>query len=69
MIPKTNSHCCVALKTGLGSEYIDRKDNVIAVGNSGAGKTHIAPGLGLAAGSLDGQHLRQRTDETPCRAL
>ena len=31
------------------SEYIDRKDNVIAVGNSGAGKTHIALGLGLAA--------------------
>ena len=31
------------------SEYIDRKDNVIAVGNSGTGKTHIALGLGLAA--------------------
>ncbi len=30
-------------------EYIDRKDNVIAVGNSGTGKTHIALGLGLAA--------------------
>jgi len=30
------------------SEHIDRRDNVIAVGNSGAGKTHIAPGLGLA---------------------
>ena len=25
------------------SEHIDRTDNVIAVGNSGAGKTHIAP--------------------------
>ena len=31
------------------SEYIDRKDNVIAVGNSGTGKTHIALGLGLSA--------------------
>ena len=31
------------------SEYIDRKDNVIAVGNSGTGKTHVALGLGLAA--------------------
>ena len=31
------------------SEYIERRDNVIAAGNSGAGKTHVAPGLGLAA--------------------
>ena len=30
-------------------EYIERKENVIAVGNSGAGKTHVALGLGLAA--------------------
>ena len=30
-------------------EYIDRKDNVIAVGNSATGKTHVAFGLGLAA--------------------
>ena len=30
-------------------EYIDRKDNVIALGNSGTGKTHVALGLGLAA--------------------
>ena len=30
-------------------EYIDRKNNVIAVGNSGTGKTHVALGLGLAA--------------------
>ena len=30
-------------------EYIARRDNVIAVGNSGTGKTHIALGLGLAA--------------------
>lgn len=29
--------------------YIDRRENVIAVGNSGTGKTHLALGLGLAA--------------------
>jgi len=31
------------------SEYIDRRENVIALGPSGTGKTHIALGLGLAA--------------------
>ena len=30
-------------------EFIDRRDNVIALGPSGTGKTHIALGLGLAA--------------------
>jgi len=30
-------------------EHIDRNENVIALGNSGTGKTHIALGLGLAA--------------------
>lgn len=30
-------------------EYIDRKENIIALGNSGTGKTHIAKGLGLVA--------------------
>ena len=30
-------------------EYIERQDNVIALGNSGTGKTHVALGLGLAA--------------------
>ena len=30
-------------------EYIERRENVIAVGNSGTGKTHMALGLGLAA--------------------
>ena len=28
-------------------EYIERRENVIAVGNSGTGKTHVALGLGL----------------------
>ena len=31
------------------SEYVDRHENIIALGNSGTGKTHIALGLGLAA--------------------
>ena len=30
-------------------EYIRRRENVIAIGNSGTGKTHVALGLGLAA--------------------
>ena len=30
-------------------EYIERRENVIAVGNSDTGKTHVALGLGLAA--------------------
>jgi DNA replication protein DnaC len=30
-------------------EYLARRDNVIALGNAGTGKTHIALGLGLAA--------------------
>ena len=30
-------------------EYTERRENIIAVGNSGTGKTHIALGLGLAA--------------------
>ena len=30
-------------------EYIERRENVIALGNSGTGKTHIATGLGVEA--------------------
>ncbi len=30
-------------------QYVLRRDNVIAVGNSGTGKSHVALGLGLAA--------------------
>ena len=30
-------------------EYVERRENIIALGNSGTGKTHIALGLGLAA--------------------
>ncbi len=31
------------------SEYVERRENVIALGPSGTGKTHVALGLGLAA--------------------
>jgi len=31
------------------SEYVVRNDNIIALGNSGTGKSHVALGLGLAA--------------------
>jgi DNA replication protein DnaC len=31
------------------SDYIERRENIIALGPSGTGKTHIALGLGLAA--------------------
>ena len=30
-------------------EFVDRKENVILLGNSGTGKSHIATGLGMAA--------------------
>ena len=30
-------------------EYAERRENIIAIGNSGTGKPHIALGLGLAA--------------------
>ena len=31
------------------SEYVERRENIIAVGNSGTGQTHVGLGLGLAA--------------------
>jgi DNA replication protein DnaC len=30
-------------------EYVARRENIVVVGNAGAGKTHVALGLGLAA--------------------
>lgn len=46
VIPSLNKALVMELAR---SEYVDRKENVIALGNSGTGKTHIATGLGLAA--------------------
>ena len=48
-------------------EYTLRRENVIAVGNSGTGKTHIALGLGLATcqrGYVRGFHHRRRPGST-----
>jgi DNA replication protein DnaC len=45
-IPSLNKLLVIELAR---SEYIERLENVIALGNSGTGKTHIALGLGLAA--------------------
>jgi DNA replication protein DnaC len=33
----------------LRGEFIDRRENVLLIGNSGTGKTHLATALGLAA--------------------
>ena len=44
-------------------EYIQRRENVIAVGNSGTGKTHVALGSGtgrLPAGHAGGLYHRRR---------
>lgn len=46
VIPSLNKMLVLELARG---EYILRQDNVIALGNSGTGKTHIALALGLAA--------------------
>ena len=45
-IPSVNKQLVMELAR---CEYIQRRENVIAVGNSGTGKTHAALGLGLAA--------------------
>ena len=45
-IPSVNKALVMEL---VRCEYIQRRENVIAVGNSGTGKTHVALGLGLAA--------------------
>ena len=47
-------------------EYIQRRENVIAVGNSGTGNTHVALGLGLGrlpAGDVRGFHHLRRPGE------
>jgi len=46
VIPALNKALVLELARG---EFIDRRDNIIALGPSGVGKTHIAIGLGLAA--------------------
>ena len=45
-IPSVNKSLVMELAR---CEYIQRRENIIAIGNSGTGKTHMALGLGLAA--------------------
>src|SRR6202142_3572436 len=45
-IPSLNKSLVLELAR---AEYVGRRENIIAVGNSGTGKTHVALGLGLAA--------------------
>ena len=45
-IPSVNKALVMEL---VRCEYIQRRENVIAFGNSGTGKTHVALGMGLAA--------------------
>lgn len=49
-------------------DYIGRRENVLALGNSGTGKTHIALGLGLAA-CQKGYHVRFVTAASLVREL
>ncbi|MCP5020432.1 MAG: ATP-binding protein [bacterium] len=46
VIPSLNKTLVMELAR---SEYIERRENIIALGPSGTGKTHVALGLGLAA--------------------
>ena len=45
-LPSLNKMLVLELARGA---YVERRENVIALGNSGTGKTHVALGLGLAA--------------------
>ena len=45
-IPSLNTRLVLELAR---SAYLDRRENVLALGNSGTGKTHLALALGLAA--------------------
>ena len=51
-MPSVNKHLVMQLAR---CEYIDRRENVIAIGNSGTGKTHVALGLGPAHEARSGR--------------
>jgi DNA replication protein DnaC len=44
--PSINEKLVRELMTG---EYLERRENILLVGNSGTGKTHLANALGFAA--------------------
>ena len=52
--PSINEKLVRELMTG---EYLDRKENILLVGNSGTGKTHLASSLGFA-GCMQGRKVR-----------
>ena len=57
-MPSVNKHLAMQLAR---CEYVDRRENVIAIGNSGTGKTHVALGLGtrrLPEGAVGRLHHR-----------
>ena len=52
--PSINEKLVRELMTG---EYLDRKENILMVGSSGTGKTHLASSLGFA-GCMQGRKVR-----------
>jgi DNA replication protein DnaC len=52
--PSINEKLVRELMTG---EYLDRKENILLVGNSGTGKTHLVSSLGFA-GCMQGRKVR-----------
>ncbi|WP_108672561.1 IS21-like element helper ATPase IstB [Peribacillus acanthi] len=44
LMPSLNRNRFITLAKG---EFVDRKENIIFLGNSGTGKTHLATGLGI----------------------
>lgn len=52
--PSINEKLVRELMTG---EYLDRKENILLVGNSGTGKTHLASSLGFA-GCMQGRKVQ-----------
>ena len=66
-IPSVNKSLVLDLAR---SEYLDRRENVLALGNSGTGKTHLA--LALGAGGLPDRrsgalHHRRRPGQRTAR--
>ena len=52
--PSINEKLVRELMTG---EYLDRKENILLVGNSGTGKTHLVSSIGFA-GCMQGRKVR-----------
>jgi len=49
--------CEKLIRELMVGEYVDRHENVLLVGNSGTGKTHLASALGFA-GCMQGRKVR-----------